>query len=143
MLAVTVKGTMLMTHGCGTRMLERGHGAIVNIGSTSVVRGVARSPEYAATKYALLGLTKSYARAFAPTVRVNAFAPGFMETGSTLSREDWETTLRPEVLASTPLQHIPGPDELAAAALWLATQDAAHMTGGLIICDGGRSMVGI
>ena len=86
MLAVDIKGTMACTHEFGSRMLDQGSGAIVNIGSTVIVRGSARAPQYAAAKYGILGLTKSYAHAFAPTVRVNVFAPGFIETEATLGR---------------------------------------------------------
>lgn len=142
MLAVTVKGSLLTTHRIGRHMLNRGRGSIVNVGSTSVVRGVPRAPEYAATKYAIIGLTKSYARALAPVVRVNTFAPGFMETESTLRRPDWESTLRPRVVAGTPMARVPGPDELAAAALWLACDEAAHVTGSFLVCDGGQTMIG-
>ena len=141
-LAVDIKGTMLMIHEHGTRMLERGRGAIVNIGSTVVVRGSPRAPQYAAGKYGMLGLTKSYAAAFAPTVRVNAFGPGFMATESTLARDDWRNGRRDRVLSQTPMSRIPGPDELAGAALWLATEETAHMTGNFIMCDGGYSMIG-
>ena len=141
-LAVDIKGTLLMIHESGLRMLERGRGAIVNIGSTVVVRGSPRAPQYAAGKYGMLGLTKSYAAAFAPTVRVNAFGPGFMETESTMGRDDWANGRRERVLSQTPMGRVPGPDELAAAALWLATEDASHMTGNFIMCDGGYSMIG-
>jgi hypothetical protein len=68
-LAVDVKGTLLCTQELGSRMLDAGGGAIINIGSTVVVRGSARAPQYAAAKYGILGITKSYAAAFAPTVR--------------------------------------------------------------------------
>jgi 3-oxoacyl-[acyl-carrier protein] reductase len=141
-LAVDIKGTMLMIHEHGLRMLARGRGAIVNIGSTVVVRGSPRAPQYAAGKYGMLGLTKSYAAAFAPTVRVNAFGPGFMENESTLSREDWNNGRRERVLSQTPMGRVPPPEELAAAALWLATDDASHMTGNFVMCDGGYSMIG-
>ena len=141
-LAVDIKGTMAMIHENGERMLKRGRGAIVNIASTVVVRGSPRAPQYAAGKYGILGLTKSYAAAFAPTVRVNAFGPGFMETESTLAREDWNNGRRERVLSQTPMGRIPPPEELAAAALWLATDDASHMTGNFIMCDGGYSMIG-
>jgi 3-oxoacyl-[acyl-carrier protein] reductase len=90
----------------------------------------------------MLGLTKSYAAAFAPTVRVNAFGPGFMETESTLTREDWNNGRRERVLSQTPMGRVPPPAELAAAALWLATDDASHMTGNFIMGDGGYSMIG-
>lgn len=141
-LGVDIKGTMLMVHENGMRMLERGRGAIVNIGSTVVVRGSPRAPQYAAGKYGMIGLTKSYAAAFAPTVRVNAFGPGFMETESTVAREDWRTGRRERVLSQTPMGRVPCPEELAAAALWLATDDASHMTGNFVMCDGGYSMIG-
>jgi len=141
-LAVDIKGTMLMIHEMGTRMLERGHGAIVNIASTVVVRGSPRAPQYAAGKYGILGLTKSYAQAFAPTVRVNAFGPGFMETEAILTRPDWNSGRKERVLSQTPMGRIPAPEELAAAAFFLATDDAAHMTGNFIMCDGGYSMIG-
>jgi 3-oxoacyl-[acyl-carrier protein] reductase len=75
-LAVDIKGTMLMVHEFGQRMVARGGGAIVNVGSTVIVRGSPRGPHYAAGKYGLLGITKSYAKALAPSVRVNTFAPG-------------------------------------------------------------------
>lgn len=141
-LAVDIKGTMLMIHENGERMLERKKGSIVNIASTVVVRGSPRAPQYAAGKYGMIGLTKSYAAAFAPVVRVNAFGPGFMETASTLTREDWLNGRRERVISQTPMGRVPPPEELAAAALWLATDDASHMTGNFIMCDGGYSMIG-
>jgi 3-oxoacyl-[acyl-carrier protein] reductase len=141
-LAVDVKGTMLCVHEFGARMLEQGHGSIVNIGSTVIVRGSARAPQYAAAKYAILGITKSYATAFAPTVRVNTFAPGFIETEATLSREDWKSGRREELISKTPLGRIPGPAELAGTALFLATDDASHMTGVYLNADGGFNMIG-
>ena len=141
-LAVDIKGTMLMVHENGERMLAQGRGAIVNIASTVVVKGSPRAPQYAAGKYGIIGITKSYAAAFAPTVRVNAFGPGFMETESTLTREDWNNGRRERVLSQTPMGRIPPPEELAAAALWLATEDTSHMTGNFIMCDGGYSMIG-
>ena len=141
-LAVDIKGTMACTHEFGSRMLDQGHGAIVNIGSTVIVRGSARAPQYAAAKYGILGLTKSYAHAFAPTVRVNVFAPGFIETAATLAREDWRGGRGDEMRSKTPMGRIPGPEELAGTALFLATDDASHMTGAYMVADGGFNMVG-
>ena len=141
-LAVDIKGTMLCVHEFGARMLDQGHGSIVNIGSTVIVRGSARAPQYAAAKYGLLGLTKSYAHAFAPTVRVNVFAPGFIETEATLGRKDWQSGRGDQLRSLTPMGRIPGPAELAGTALFLATDDASHMTGGYMVADGGYNMVG-
>ena len=141
-LAVDIKGTMACIHEFGQRMLEQGHGNIVNIGSTVIVRGSARAPQYAAAKYGLLGVNKSYAHAFAPTVRVNIFAPGFIETEATLSREDWKSGRGEQLKNLTPMGRIPGPADYAGAALFLATDDANHITGGYLVADGGYNMVG-
>lgn len=139
---VDIKGTMYMLHEFGTRMIDQGGGSIINVGSTVIVRGSPRAPQYAAGKYGILGLTKSYANAFAPTVRVNTFAPGFMETESTLAREDWKSGRREKLIAATPAGRIPPPEDLAATALFLATDDAAHIYGAYMIADGGYSMLG-
>jgi 3-oxoacyl-[acyl-carrier protein] reductase len=141
-LAVDIKGTMLMIHEFGTRMLECEHGTIVNIGSTVIVRGSPRAPQYAAGKYGLLGLTKSYAKAFAPHVRVNTFAPGFMKTERVLNRADWKAGRSEQLERDTPAGRIPEPEDLAPTALYLATDEAAHITGSYMICDGGYSMLG-
>lgn len=142
-LAVDVKGTLLTTHEVGTRMLEQERGgAIVNVCSNVVVTGSPRAPQYAASKYGVLGLTKSYAHAFAPLVRVNALGPGFMETESTVNREDWRAGRREAILEQTPLGRIPRPEELVGAIVFLASDDSAHMTGNFVLCDGGFSMVG-
>lgn len=141
-LAVDIKGTMACIHEFGQRMLEQGHGNIVNIGSTVIVRGSARAPQYAAAKYGLLGVNKSYAHAFAPTVRVNIFAPGFIETEATLSREDWKSGRGEQLKKMTPMGRIPGPADYAGAALFLATDDASHITGTYMVADGGYNMVG-
>ena len=141
-LNVDIKGTMACIHEFGQRMLEQGHGNIVNIGSTVIVRGSARAPQYAAAKYGLLGVNKSYAHAFAPTVRVNIFAPGFIETEATLSRDDWKSGRGDQLRSMTPMGRIPGPADYAGAALFLATDDANHITGGYLVADGGYNMVG-
>jgi 3-oxoacyl-[acyl-carrier protein] reductase len=142
-LDVDIKGTMLMVHEFGTRMLDRGaRGAIVNIGSTVIVRGSPRAPIYAAGKYGLLGITKSYAKALAPHVRVNTFAPGFMDTPAVMNRPDMKSGRLEQLQRDTPMGRIPPPEELTGAALFLATDDASHITGSYMICDGGYSMLG-
>jgi 3-oxoacyl-[acyl-carrier protein] reductase len=142
-LAVDIKGTMLMTHEFGRRMLDdQRSGSIVNIGSRVVVEGSPRAPQYAAAKYAIIGISKSYAHALAPHVRVNTLGPGFVETDALLAREDWRTGRREKVLAATPLQRIPKPEDIVPPVLFLASDDARHITGAFILCDGGHSMVG-
>jgi 3-oxoacyl-[acyl-carrier protein] reductase len=142
-LDVDIKGTMLMVHEFGVRMLDReARGAIVNIGSTVIVRGSPRAPIYAAGKYGLLGITKSYAKALAPHVRVNTFAPGFMDTPAVMNRPDMKSGRLEQLQRDTPMGRIPPPEDVAGAALFLATDDAIHITGSYLICDGGYSMLG-
>jgi 3-oxoacyl-[acyl-carrier protein] reductase len=141
-LAVDIKGTMLMIHEFGQRMDDRDGGAIVNVGSTVIVRGSPRAPQYAAGKYGLLGVTKSYAKALAPKVRINIFAPGFMETEAVLARPEWKTGRRELILSGTPAGKIPKPEDMTGACLFLASEDAHHITGSYMIADGGYSMLG-
>lgn len=142
-LAVDIKGTMLMTHEFGRRMLDdQQSGAIVNIGSRVVVEGSPRAPQYAAAKYAIIGITKSYAHALAPHVRVNTLGPGFIETEALVNREDWKSGRREQVLAHTPLNRIPKPSDVVPPVIFLASDDSRHITGAFLLCDGGHSMVG-
>jgi 3-oxoacyl-[acyl-carrier protein] reductase len=142
-LAVDIKGTMLMTHEFGRRMLDdQQSGTIVNIGSRVVVEGSPRAPQYAAAKYAIIGITKSYAHALAPHVRVNTLGPGFVETEALVNREDWKSGRREAVLARTPLNRIPKPADVVPPVIFLASDDSRHITGAFLLCDGGHSMVG-
>ena len=142
-LAIDIKGTMLMTHEFGRRMLDdQQSGSIVNIGSRVVVEGSPRAPQYAAGKYAIIGISKSYAHALAPHVRVNTLGPGFIESEALLNREDWKSGRREEVLARTPLKRLPKPADVVPPVIFLASEDSKHITGAFLLCDGGHSMVG-
>ncbi len=129
-LDVDIKGTMLMVHEFGVRMLDReARGAIVNIGSTVIVRG--------SRERLRVGL-----RDPAPHVRVNTFAPGFMDTPAVMNRPDMKSGRLEQLQRDTPMGRIPPPEDVAGAALFLATDDAIHITGSYMICDGGYSMLG-
>ena len=116
-LAVDIKGTMFMIHEVGSRMLDGEGGVIVNIGSQVVIAGSPRAPQYAAAKYGVIGLTKSYARALAPKVRVNTLGAAFMETEALKTRHDWTHGRREEVLRQTPLARIAQPDDMVGPTL--------------------------
>ena len=141
-LDVDVKGTMLMIHECGVRMVEAKSGVIVNIGSHVVVNGSPRAPQYAAAKYGIIGLTKSYAAALGPYVRVNTLGPGFIETERTMNRDDWKSGRREAYIQRTALKHVPRPEEIVGSVLFLASEDSGHITGAFLVCNGGYSMVG-
>lgn len=141
-LEVDIKGTMFMIHEVGRRMMERPDGAIVNIGSQVIIAGSPRAPQYAAAKYGVVGLTKSYARAFAPNVRVNTLGAAFMETEALKNRHDWKTGRREEVLRQTPLARIAQPEDMVGPTLFLASGESGFITGQFLLCNGGLAMVG-
>ncbi len=141
-LAVDVKGTMLMTHEVGIRMVEAKSGVIVNIGSHVVINGSPRAPQYAAAKYGILGLTKSYAQALGPHVRVNTLGPGFIETERTVNREDWRSGRREAYIQRTALKHVAKPEEITGSVIFLASDESANITGAFLVNNGGYSMVG-
>ena len=141
-LAVDIKGTMFMIHEVGSRMMDGRGGSIVNIGSQVVIAGSPRAPQYAAAKYGVIGLTKSYARALAPSVRVNTLGAAFMETEALKNRHDWKSGRREEVLRQTPLGRIATPEDMVGPTLFLASEDSRHMTGQFLLCNGGLAMVG-
>jgi NAD(P)-dependent dehydrogenase (short-subunit alcohol dehydrogenase family) len=142
-LDMDIKGTMFCTHVFGERMLDQQKaGNIVNIGSNVIATGSPRAPEYAAAKYGILGITKSYALALAPYVRVNFAAPGYMDTESLNERKDWTPPRRKFVVDNTPLRAIGDPANLVPVVLFLASEDSLHMTGNTVTCDGGFSMPG-
>ncbi len=141
-LAVDIKGTLYMIHEIGQRMLERKSGTIVNVASNVIVTGSPRAPQYAASKYGVIGLTKSYALAFAPWVRINAACPGYMDTEATTKRSDWTPQRRKWIVDHTALKRIGKPEHIVPLVLFLASDDSLHMTGNIVIADGGFSMPG-
>jgi 3-oxoacyl-[acyl-carrier protein] reductase len=125
----------------GQRMLDiQKSGTIVNVASNVIVTGSPRAPIYAAAKYGVIGITKSYALALAPYVRVNAVAPGYMDTDSLRARKDWTEQRKRWIIEHTPLRSIGNPENIAYIVVFLASQDSFHMTGNTVICDGGFSM---
>jgi NAD(P)-dependent dehydrogenase (short-subunit alcohol dehydrogenase family) len=117
-------------------MLASGGGAIVNMSSTAGIQGVRGMSAYAAAKHGVIGLTESAALEYAAHgVRVNAIAPGpiLTERLAALSNEQ-----RAPVARSVPLARIGQPQEVAALAAWLLSDQASFITGATIPIDGGR-----
>jgi len=111
--------------------LKKSQGAIVNNASIAGIRGNGSSSTYAATKAALINMTKEHARAFGPDVRVNAIAPGVVES-------DWECRFdrTPEMLASIPMKRSGVPADYAEAVFFLCA-GAAYVSGHTLVVDGG------
>ncbi|HUI86962.1 MAG TPA: SDR family oxidoreductase [Nitrososphaerales archaeon] len=141
-IAVDMKGPLFLIHEVGQRMLQRKKGTIVNVGSHVIVLGSPRAPQYAAAKSALIGLSKSYALAFAPWVRINTACPGYVESDMLRKRKDWTPERRKHVLDHTPLKRIARPEQVVPMILFLASDDSINMTGNIIVADGGYTMPG-
>jgi 3-oxoacyl-[acyl-carrier protein] reductase len=140
LLAVDLKGTIACSYAVGEvmRRQERG-GTIVNMSWDHVTSGMAGDhPQlFAAVKGGVLAFSKSLARALAPDVRVNVLCPGWIETSF---GEQADPEFRRSVAQDTPLGRWGRPQDVAAAALYLASPEAAFVTGQAINVNGGVVM---
>jgi 3-oxoacyl-[acyl-carrier protein] reductase len=115
--------------------------AIVNVTSTAGQRGEAGHAHYAASKGALISWTKSLAVELAPDIRVNAVAPGWVETDM-VSEELLRPGRRDEVLQQIPRRRLAAPEDVAGAIAFLASDLAAHITGEVLNVNGGSVLCG-
>ena len=113
-LGVDIKGTMACIHEFGKRMIDQGHGSIVNIGSTVIVRGSARAPQYAAAKYGLLGATKSYAACLRPDRAGQHLRAGLHRDRGDAGPRGLASGRGDQLRSMTPMGRIPGPAESPA-----------------------------
>ena len=136
LLAVDVTATMLMARDVGERMRQRGRGVILTMSWDQAETGMEGDSGqlFAATKAAIAAFTKSLAKSLAPQVRVNALAPGWIQTkwGSQAS-DVWHERVRRE----TPMGRWGTPEDVAAAAVWLCSPAASFITGQVIRVNGG------
>jgi len=133
-LDVNVVGSWMVTQAAIPALRASGEGCIVNMGSVAGLRPAGSSIPYAASKAALHHLTLLLANVLGPQVRVNAVAPGLIDTPWTA---DWND-LREGVRAMAPLQRSGVPDEVAQICLGLVR--SAYVTGQVVACDGGISL---
>lgn len=134
-LGVNLKGAYFCCRAAIPLMKERGGGSIVNVTSVAGLGGMGSSIAYAASKAGLNCMTKSLARAFAPTIRVNAVAPGPVLTRWLEPHMDRVN----EQMHLTPMKRAATPEDIADVVCFLAT-GTTLMTGQVVVVDGGRTM---
>lgn len=118
-------------------MLAQGSGAIVNVSSIQAFTPLARRVAYATAKAGVVGMTRALAAEWAPTVRVNAVAPGYVETQMVEELVRAGRLDAGAVAARTPLGRMARPEEIAGAVVFLASDAASYVTGETLMVDGG------
>lgn len=133
-----LRGTFLVSKAAAKKMFRRRAGSIINMSSVVGRRGNAGQANYAAAKAGIIGLTKSLAKELgARGVRVNAIAPGYIDTPMTQALGE---DVRKAIVDATPMKKIGTPQDVAAAVVFLASDMARFVTGAVLPVDGGLGM---
>lgn len=136
-MEVNFKGTLNCTHAVGDQMMKQKSGIMINIASVAGIMAFAQSSAYNCSKAAIIMLTKTLATEWAPKgIRVNAICPGIFATDmtkDTLKDEGFKTMVQTKI----PLRRHGTPNELAGAAVFLASDASSYMTGHALVVDGG------
>jgi NAD(P)-dependent dehydrogenase (short-subunit alcohol dehydrogenase family) len=122
-------------------MLTRNSGCIINISSMAAQYGLPKVIAYSASKTAIDGMTRAMASELSPNgIRVNAIAPGFIYSDMTAKALDSDPERKAKVFGRTPMGHMGQPEDIGAAALYLASDGAKYVTGVVLPIDGGNSI---
>ena len=137
-LSVNLKGTFLCTQAVAQKLVERGRGgAVINLASSAAFRSSPRGVHYVASKAGIVGVTRATALELAPyRVRVNAIAPGTTDTAQPrygMSEEELQAAGR-----QVPLGRMGTPEDVADLAVFLASEEARHITGQTLHVNGGQ-----
>ncbi len=140
-IAVNLTGVFYVAQTAARHMMERDGGVILQTASTNGVMGYPYYADYNATKAGVIELTKSMALELAPKIRVCAVAPGYVMTP--MQRAEYTDEMIEQVNQKIPLRRHAQPEEIAALFAFLASDDAANMTGHVYTCDGGETAGGL
>lgn len=131
----------ILTREVVKRMIPRGRGNIIMVTSMAAIYGISNVTAYSASKAGVLGLTRALAVDLAQHgIRVNAIAPGFIDSPMLRKAFDSDTNRRDRVLQRTPMQRLGEADDIAEAALYLASDASRFVTGVNLPVDGGNSI---
>jgi 3-oxoacyl-[acyl-carrier protein] reductase len=137
-MSINLKGAFLCTRAVVRHMAQQRSGRVVNVASVVGVVGNVGQANYVASKAGLIGLTKTVAREFAARgITVNAVAPGYIETQMTAVLSD---KVKEAFIAQIPLARAGSPEDVAAAVTFLASDQAAYLTGQVLHVSGGMYM---
>lgn len=138
-MAINLKGMVWVCKYGIPKLIEAGGGAIINVGSTSALLGDVRAQDaYTASKGAIVSLTRSLAVQFGPyAIRANCIHPGFVDTPMQTVRTADPEWVR-QAISTIPLGRLGRPRDVVSAALFLASDDAAYVTGAELVVDGGN-----
>lgn len=130
-----------ITKACGAKMTERQQGSIIMITSMAALYGIDRVVAYSASKAGVGGMVKALTTEFSPyQVRVNAIAPGFIETPMMLTAMNGDPSRRDKAMDRTPMGTWGKPDDIGWAAVFLASSASKFITGITLPVDGGNSI---
>jgi NAD(P)-dependent dehydrogenase (short-subunit alcohol dehydrogenase family) len=122
-------------------MREQGSGAIVNCSSLGGLVGLPRRAAYHASKHGVIGLTRSAALEYAPRgIRINAVCPGIIDTPMVASMLVSQPEAMKELMKEQPIGRLGGPEEIAAAVLWLCSPGSSFVIGHALAVDGGYTV---
>jgi len=135
-LEVNLQGAFACAQAAADQLHESENGSVINVASVGGVVGLPRQHPYVASKHGLVGITKSMAMDWAPDVRVNAIAPGYVATEFIEGAME-NDSIKQSLIDQTPLERFADPAEMAGPAVFLASDAASYVTGSVLTADGG------